>query len=65
MVDRATKHPMEESSKVVPARPSFCAMLRRDGEGSSVASLLESRSPLLAIFDDNDRGADDVLTLVE
>jgi hypothetical protein len=30
-----------------------------------VAPPLESRSPLPAIFSDTDRGADDVLTLVE
>jgi hypothetical protein len=40
-------------------------MLRWDGEGSSVAPPLESRSPLPAIFSDTDRGADDVLMLVE
>ena len=56
---------MEESPEVVPARPRFRAMLRRGGEGSSVALPSESQSSLLAIFDEDDRGVDDVLTLVE
>jgi hypothetical protein len=57
MVDQAMKRPMEESPKVVPARPRFRVMLRRDGEGSSVASPLESRSSLSAISDDDNGGA--------
>ena len=65
MADRATKRPMEESSEFVPARPRFRAMLRWDGESSSVVPPPESRSPLLAISDDDDGGADDVLMLVE
>ena len=56
MVDRAMKRPMEESSEVVPARPRFHAMLRRDEESSSVVPPPKSRSPLLAISDDDDGG---------
>ena len=53
MADRAKKRPMEESPEVVPAHPHFRAILRWDGEGSSATSPLESRSPLLAISDDD------------
>jgi hypothetical protein len=56
MADRVMKHPIEESPKVVLARPRFRAMLRRDGEDSSAAPPSESRSPLLAISDDDDGG---------
>ena len=65
MADRATKHPMEESLEVVPARPCFRAMLRWDGEGSLAPPPPESRSPLPAISKDDDGEADDVPTLVE
>ena len=65
MADQATKRPMEESPKVVPARPRIHATLRQNEEGSLAAPPPEGRSPLLAISFDGDRGTDDVLELVE